>query len=267
MKRKIGVVIESMKLPIREGIAKVAEMGMDGFQFFVSRGETATERMSAEDWDDLKRLVDEAGVEISALCGDTGKGFLDPKTNAEVVAKTRDYVDLAVKLETQIITTHIGHLPDDESDEAWEIGLETAATVGRYAEERGILLASETGPESPVALRRFIEKSGSSAIKANYDPANFIMAGPFDHIGGVEVLKDWIVHTHAKDGVCLMKAEAGYQKKALEVPLGEGSVAFKYYLKALDDIGYDGYLTIERETGDDRVGDVRNAVTFLRSFE
>ena len=53
----------------------------------------------------------------------------------------------------------------------------------------------------------------------------------------------------------------------VEVPLGEGSVAFKYYLKALDDIGYDGFLTIEREVGEDPITDVAKAIQFLRSFE
>jgi len=49
-----------------------------------------------------------------------------------------------------------------------------------------------------------------------------------------------------------------------EVPLGEGDVPFKEYLKALKDIGYSGYLTIERETGDDPQGDIRLAADYLR---
>jgi len=53
----------------------------------------------------------------------------------------------------------------------------------------------------------------------------------------------------------------------LEVPLGQGGVSFPYYLRALDDIGYHGYLTIEREAGEDRMGDVRRAIHFLRSLE
>ncbi len=35
------------------------------------------------------------------------------------------------------------------------------------------------------------------------------------------------------------------------------------YLKALSDIGYTGFLTIERETGDDVFGDIKMAVDFL----
>lgn len=41
---------------------------------------------------------------------------------------------------------------------------------------------------------------------------------------------------------------------------------FPAYLSALNDIGYTGYLTIEREVGDDPEGDIRLAVNFLQSL-
>jgi sugar phosphate isomerase/epimerase len=49
-----------------------------------------------------------------------------------------------------------------------------------------------------------------------------------------------------------------------EVPLGTGKVDFPAYLKALNDIGYHGFLTIEREVGDNPEKDIRTAVDFLR---
>lgn len=267
MKRKIGVMIESFQLGTRAGIEKAAEIGADGFQMYVTKGDTSPEQLSGGGRREFKQFVDSCGLEISALCGDLGKGFLDPTANPEVIRRTKSFVDLAVDLETRVVTTHIGHLPDDENAPAWKEGVKTAREAAEYAAERGCVLASETGPESPTLLRRFLEIVGSDGMKVNYDPANFIMLGPFDHIGGVSVLKDYIVHTHAKDGVCLMADESGDTNEYLEVPLGEGSVAFTYYLKALDDIGYDGYLTIEREVGDDPVSDVKHAVEFLRSHE
>ena len=48
--------------------------------------------------------------------------------------------------------------------------------------------------------------------------------------------------------------------------MGEGQVDFPNYLKALDDIGYHGFLTIEREVGEDPEKDIRKAADFLRSL-
>ena len=94
------------------------------------------------------------------------------------------------------------------------------------------------------------------------------------------MLKDYIVHTHAKDGVMIKKtdpqviydffADGGIEDLRLsdyflETPLGEGHVDFDAYLNALREIGFNGYLTIEREAGPDPVTDVRIAMDLLRS--
>ena len=88
----------------------------------------------------------------------------------------------------------------------------------------------------------------------------------------------YIMHTHAKDGILVSKPEgrtwydladdergpvADY---FLEVPLGEGHVNFPKYIGALKEIGYDGFLTIEREAGDTRYEDIKNGIAFLKSL-
>ena len=102
-----------------------------------------------------------------------------------------------------------------------------------------------------------------------------------DAVEAVYILKDYIVHTHAKDGVMLnpnqnptdvyhafavggvdaLNACEGFK----EVPLGTGHVDWDGYLSAFRDIGYDGFLTIERETGDNPLKDILSAVEFLKS--
>ena len=41
---------------------------------------------------------------------------------------------------------------------------------------------------------------------------------------------------------------------------------FETLKKALNDIGYKGFLTIEREVGDDPEGDIRKAADYIRSL-
>jgi L-ribulose-5-phosphate 3-epimerase len=277
VKGRIGVLVDNLHLPITEGIKQVKELGADGFQVYVIEGEMTPENMTGSTLSDFKAFVADLGLEISALCGDLGKGFLDPQINREVIPRSKEFIDLAVKLGVKVVTTHIGTLPEDENAPQWQVGVEAVRELATYAHGKGCVFASETGPEAPTLLLKFLRQVNTPGIGINYDPANLIMLGPFDHIGGVHVLKDYIVHTHAKDGVCLMEKE-NQVNDFIELPLGEGAVVFKYYLRALDRIGYDGYLTIERElmkkegaaievAEGDRVGDVRRAIQFLRSFE
>lgn len=278
MKFKIGVLVDNLHLPIAEGIKKVKELGADGFQVYVIAGEMSPENLVGSALSDLKALVSELGLEISALCGDLGKGLLDPQANEEVIPRSKEFIDLAVKLGVRIVTTHIGTLSDDERTPEWQTGLQAVRELAEYAHSRGCVFASETGPEAPTVLLKFLRQVDAPGFGINYDPANLIMLGPFDHIGGVRVLRDYIVHTHAKDGICLMKRpEAG--NDFLELPLGSGGVVYPYYLRALEQIGYRGYLTIERELmkrqdsphveimEGDRIGDISRAIEFLRSFE
>jgi sugar phosphate isomerase/epimerase len=91
-------------------------------------------------------------------------------------------------------------------------------------------------------------------------------------------LRDYIVHSHAKDGIRIyekdpeivygvkMDALAHLGRSYQELPLGQGGVDFPNYLKALDEIGYRGFLTIERECGADPAADIAMAADFLRSI-
>ena len=52
----------------------------------------------------------------------------------------------------------------------------------------------------------------------------------------------------------------------IETPLGQGNVDFPVYLKALSETGYNGFLTIEREVGENPQEDIEKAADFLRSI-
>ncbi len=151
--------------------------------------------------------------------------------------------------------------------------------MGQYAAERGITFAIETGPEPAVRLASFLDEVNSVGMGVNLDPANLIMVQNEDPVQAVYTLQHYIVHTHAKDGVQYRPcdpvkvydafAEGGIEGLNLgdyfnELPLGEGKVDWPRYLAALSEVGYQGYLTVEREVGANPEADIRTAVEFLR---
>ena len=60
-------------------------------------------------------MSDDLGLEISALCADFDwvRGFTDPEFNKINIPRIKKCVDLAVDLDTRVVTMHIGRLPDD----------------------------------------------------------------------------------------------------------------------------------------------------------
>lgn len=278
---KIGVVVNSFRLPPLEGVRKAKEVGADGFQIYAVKREISPEQMDAAKRREFRRFAEGLGLEISALCGDLGgHGFERAEENPGKIERSKKIVDLAVDLGTRIVTTHIGCVPDDPRSPIYRNQVAACRELGDYAEKRGVTFAIETGPETAEVLKGFLDDVGSKGVGVNMDPANLVMVVADDPVVAVHTLRDYIVHTHAKDGVQLKPcdpvqvygafAEGGvaafdFGAHFDEVPLGEGAVDWPEYLRALNDIGYKGYLTIEREAGTDRVGDIARAVQFLRA--
>ncbi len=278
----IGIMCDSFRLGVREGLKKAAELGAQGVQIYAVSGEMAPEELSPAARKDLLAYIRSLGLQVSALCGDMGgHAFTRAEDNAYKVERSKRIMDLALDLDCRVVTTHIGVVPEDETSPRWAVMAEACAEMGRYGDEVGASFAVETGPEPSARLRRFLDSLGSHGVRVNFDPANLIMVIGEDPAQAVRNLAPYIVHTHAKDGVMLQKcdpvvvydffADGGIEDLRIEEffreePLGKGAVDWKAYLAALQEIGYNGYLTIEREVGGNPAADIAEAVAFLKAL-
>ena len=277
MKFPIGVIIDSFRTDTASAVKKAAAVGAQGIQVYATKGAMSPENLVGEKRSDFKKLVADNGLVISALCGDLGGGFGNRDENPERVEKSKRIIELAKELGTDVVTTHIGVVPQDSNHERYKIMQEACFELSRFADSLDAHFAIETGPETSAVLKGFLDSLGSTGVGVNLDPANLVMVTGDDPAGAVYNLRDYIVHTHAKDGKQLYYKDPeivyGLVKDSLvtgpsflEVPLGEGSVDWNKYLAALEDIGYKGFLTIEREVGDNPEKDIITAVDFLKNM-
>lgn len=274
----ISVMLESFRLPTSEAIKKAAEIGLKGIQMGARHGDTTPTALTPEKRRALKAEVEGYGLAFSALCGDLGKGFGNRELNPGLIEESKRIVELAKDLGTDIITTHIGVVPSDKNHERYKIMQEACFELSRFADSMEAHFAIETGPETAADLKAFLDDLGSTGVAVNLDPANFKMVTGDDPVKAVHTLKKYIVHTHAKDGNKLRDGNPEFIYRVVhpvpkeiletkffeEVPLGTGSVDFPNYLKALEEIGYKGFLTIEREVGEDPTADIIIARDFLK---
>ncbi len=279
---KIGVIADMFKRPVAESIRLSAEVGASAVQLYATDGELRPENMTPEKLKNIKQVLADNNLIVSAICGDLGGyGFSKAADNPYKIERSKRIVDLALELGANIITTHIGVVPEDTTCERYQIMQSACNELAEYAYRNHARFAVETGPEKATTLKKFLDSLDSKGVAVNLDPANFVMVTGQDPVEAVYTLKDYIVHTHAKDGIMLQQtdpkivydffAEGGIGDLRLdeyfkEVPLGQGNVDFKAYLAALEDIGYHGYLTIERETGPDPYKDIKDAVQFLKKI-
>lgn len=289
---KIGVMAESFRCDFRTAIEKAAALGAEGVQKYAVGPELSwTDAQIKEALD----IVKSNGMVFSALCGDFGGGFGNPDRNPELIEKSKRVIELAKKLECDVVTTHIGHLTAEESATN-EIMRKACRELAVFADSMEAAFAVETGPETGKVLGEFLDSLGANGVRVNFDPANLVMCAGDRPENALKYLGKYVVHTHAKDGLKLIPTEEGeklvYTEAQLaslsrhlgknltigeeheqlaemgsafiELPLGEGGVDFDVYLPALAACGFDGFLTIEREVGDSPERDIALAVNFLK---
>ncbi|MBE6619366.1 MAG: sugar phosphate isomerase/epimerase [Ruminococcaceae bacterium] len=278
----IGIITDSFRTTVAEAIKKAAECGANGVQMYASRGELAPENMNSAKISEVKKHLGDNGLKVSAICGDLGRGFGNPEINPELIETSKRIMETAKELGTDIVTTHIGVVPSDPSHERYKIMQQACFELAEFADSMDAHFAVETGPETPEILKGFLDSLSSKGVAVNYDPANLVMVTNSDPVKGVYTLKDYIVHTHAKDGVHLFYRDpeiiyrvvphivedpnAPKGRSFMEVALGTGKVDFVGLLKAYEEIGYKGYLTIEREVGSDPAKDIATAASYLRKI-
>ncbi len=283
---KIGVIIDSFRLDFASAVKKAREVGADGVQigarFLVGKRDEMAANVKGEgtvEISEAKKILADSGIKVSAICGDFGCEMYYTK-NRELIDVEKRLLEMAKELGTNIVTTHIGVVPETTDCVQYEAMHEVCYELAEFAKSLDGHFAVETGPEKSALLKSFLDSLGSDGVAVNLDPANLIMCAGDDPVVAVNNLKDYIVHTHAKDGVMLkpfdtraLYAASFYGLEQLhgkgivyeELPLGKGGVKWDAYLAALRGIGFDGYLTIERETGIDPIADIKKAADFARA--
>ena len=267
----IGVLLESFRLPMQQAVEQARKIGVHGVHAYVHN-------LSAAQQKELYALLKDNGLKLSAVCGDLGHGFGDPEYNPDLIERSKRILDIAKELGTDIVTTHIGVVPEDPQHPRYRIMQDACGELAQYADSIKSHFAVETGPETASTLCAFLDSLNSTGVAVNLDPANLVMVTGDDPIKAVHTLKKYIVHTHAKDGKKLLDRnpeiiyhivkplEPVTDPAFIELPLGKGDVPFPGYLDALQEIGYNGFLTIEREVGANPTEDILKAAEYLRQL-
>ena len=278
---KIGAMLESFRWSVDQALDACVRLGVEGVQFYAGFGPLDVDELDTSARRALLKKFRQRGLEVAAVCGELGgHGFERDADNPAKITKSLKMAGLAADLGANVITTHIGVIPA-EKNEQYDALRRACTALGRGGEAVGVRFAVETGPEPAARLLSFLDGLDTDHVGVNFDPANLVMVTGDDPIRGVETLRGRIFHTHAKDGIMLKKtdpaviynffAEGGIgdlrlEEYFIETPLGRGGVDFPRYLEKLEEVGYNGYLTIERETGAAPIEDIGLAVAFLKKY-
>ena len=142
-------------------------------------------------------------------------------------------------------------------------GSDAVRTVALHCRKNGQHLLFETGQETPVTLLRCFETVDCDNLGVNLDTANLILYGKANPVDALDVFGPYVRNLHAKDG---MYPTNGHDLGE-ETRLGDGRVDFGALFEKLHTLGYDSYVTIEREIdGEQQLADIQHAKTYLEQI-
>jgi sugar phosphate isomerase/epimerase len=171
-------------------------------------------------------------------------GLVPPETRAARVQEMKEIADFARLLGVDAVALHLGVVPHDRSHPLYRDVLAVTRAVCDHCDANGQCLHLETGQESADALWDFITDVERDNLFINFDPANMILYGSGNPIEALRKVGRYVRSVHCKDAK--WAARPG-QEWGAEMPLGKGDVGFECFLRTLDELGYGGPLTIERE--------------------
>jgi sugar phosphate isomerase/epimerase len=169
---------------------------------------------------------------------------------------------LAKNLGLEIVTFHAGFLPHEENDPNFSKLTARLAQVADLFHKHNIVLGLETGQETAPVLLQLLKKLNRPNLGVNFDPANMILYGKGDPIDALRVLASWIRQVHIKDA----RATKVPGTWGEEVAAGSGQVDWRAFFATLKELNFTGNFVIEREAGNQRVTDIRQARDVLEKI-
>ena len=234
------------------------------------------EKWTDENADGIRALAEKHGIEISSFwCGWEGPkvwdfyegqrtlGLVPPQYREMRVKNLCDGADFARRIGLTDVATHMGFIPECPFDPNFEPLCDAIRTVAQHLKTNGQYLLFETGQETPVTMLRCFEQVGMDNLGVNLDTANLILYGKANPVDALDVFGKYVRNLHAKDGFYPVNGH----DLGEEVRLGDGKVDFPALFRRLKELGYDAYVTIEREiSGEQQDEDIRHAKVYLETI-
>jgi L-ribulose-5-phosphate 3-epimerase len=156
------------------------------------------------------------------------------------------------------VVINAGRIPEPADIQRISRMTEALLTLGHHGDRTGTVLALESGAESGQALRAFLDRLDTGGLGVCLNPGTLYLGG-FDPYQCGRALRERIVYSLGQDF-----RRSGTIRTSQETPLGHGDIDWMQYLSVLEEVEYRGWLTIRRETGENRLGDIAAGVEFLR---
>ena len=223
-------------------IAAMKRNGLQGLEIRNVDGENVS-NISLEKAKEVLGKMKDAGLVVWSIGSPIGKIDIEKDDYPAHLEKLRHTIEIAQALESENIRLFSFYIPKDKKPEDFrQQVIDRMGEMARIAEGSGVTLCheNEKGIYGDAAPRCAELHRALPALKAVFDPANFIQSGVTTYPDAFELLKKHIRYMHVKDALM----ENGQVR-----PAGYGDAGLDKILSGLDKMGFEGFLSLEPHLG------------------
>jgi L-ribulose-5-phosphate 3-epimerase len=199
-------------------------------------------------------------LEWNFMQGPSTIGIVPPNTRAARIDALRQASDFAKQVGIPQVQTHCGFIPENPGDALYAQAVEAIRTVAKHCQGNGQAFLMETGQETPTTMSRAIRDVDMPNLGVGLDTANLLLYGKANPVDAVDILGPHVLSVHAKDG----RWPTNPNEFGEEVLIGKGLVDFRQVFTKLNQLGYKGAVSIEREiSGPQQIEDVKIEKAYL----
>ncbi len=232
-------------VPIDVSIPHLAFLGFDGIELtIIQRFTTELSTLDSVERKRIASLLDEHNLALPAIAAHSNLMDVDVESHKRNMWRLKGGVDLAIDLaqgdNIAAVNTTTGGKPG-EWDTKKDFLCERVGELVDYAASKGVIIAMEPHIgaiiDTPAKVLELLEIIDSPFLKVNFDISHFDIVGMSTE-ETVSALAPVSVHTHVKD-------QRGISPDFEFLIPGEGDFDYVDYLKAMQEHGYDGFITAE----------------------
>ena len=250
------------RFSLPEAVRRIAEHGYAGAELLADAPHAFVPSFDDADREALADALEETGLAVSNVNANTAMGYYDDAPpsaffepsiitaddddRARRVEYTKGAIDLAAAVDAPAVCVATGRpLPGNPPERAREYLLDSLHEVLDHAEPAGVDVGIEFEPELLVEctdeVLALIEEVDRDSLGVNLDIGHAAVYGE-DPAESVRRCAGHITGIHLEDIV------GGRRGKHYHRIPGEGDLDFEAVFEALDDVGYEGFATLELYT-------------------
>ncbi len=256
---KIGIGLNSLRLPFKKALHTVASLGASGVEIDV-RNLLRPAELSDTGRRQLRKMLDDLNLRVAAIRFPTQRGYDVLQDLERRIDATKDAMRFAYSLGANVVVNSIGYVPEESAHPAYSQLQVSLTDLSRFGQHVGAMLACETGSEPVERLVGLLDSLGDQAIGISFNPANLLINDCYTE-RSIMQCAGRVMNVTARDAVRDVTRGRG-----IDVPLGRGSVDIPQILGVLEEQHYRGWFVVDRINSDNTVHELEQAVKFLKAL-